>query len=92
MTEEQKKARKLSAESEHIKFIKDNYLRTKDGKEDCVFISYKSDDYEKVIVDIVYNVCHKYGLRVYFDTAFETITKPASSSQSVYKFQEPYMM
>lgn len=71
MTEEQKKARKLSAESGKIRWIKDHCLRTKDGDDDYVFISYKSDDYEKVLDDIIYNTCQKYGLRVYFDTAFD---------------------
>lgn len=71
MTKEQKTARKQSAESGHIRWIKDNCLRTKDGCDDYVFISYKSDDYEQVLDDIVYNVCKRYGLRVYFDTAFD---------------------
>lgn len=71
MTEEQKLARKESAESGNIKWIKDHCLRTKDGQDDFVFISYKSDDYKKVLDDIVYKVCKKYGLRVYFDTAFD---------------------
>lgn len=71
MTEEQRLARKESAANGNIRWIKDNCLRTKDGKDDYVFISYKSDDYEKVLDDIVYNVCKKYGLMVYFDTAFD---------------------
>lgn len=71
MTEEQKKARKLSAESGNIRWIKDNCLRTKYDKEDYVFISYKSDDYERVLDDILYKTCKKYGLKVYFDTAFD---------------------
>lgn len=71
MTEEQKNARKKSAEDGHIRWIKDNCLRDKDGKDDYVFISYKSDDYEKVLDEIVYNTCKKYGLKVYFDTAFD---------------------
>lgn len=71
MTEEQKRARKESAANGNIKWIKDNCLRTKDGQDDYVFISYKSDDYKKVLDDIVYNTCKKYGLRVYFDTAFD---------------------
>lgn len=71
MTEEQKQARKVSAESGNIRWIKDNCLRTKDGDDDYVFISYKSDDFEKVLDDIVYNVCRNYGLKVYFDTAFD---------------------
>ena len=71
MTEEQKKARKLSAESGNIRWIKDNCLRTKYGEDDYVFISYKSDDYEEVLDNILYKTCKKYGLKVYFDTAFD---------------------
>lgn len=71
MTEEQKLARKKSAENGNIKWIKEHCLRTKDGQDDFVFISYKSDDYKQVLDDIVYKVCKKYGLRVYFDTAFD---------------------
>lgn len=71
MTEEQKKARKLSAESGNIHWIKDNCLRTKYGEDDYVFISYKSDDYEEVLDNILYKTCKKYGLKVYFDTAFD---------------------
>lgn len=71
MDEEKKRKRKLSAENGNIRWIKDHYLRTKDGKDDYVFISYKSDDFEKVLDDIVYRTCKKYGLRVYFDTAFD---------------------
>lgn len=71
MTDEQKKARRKSAENGHIKWIKDNCLRTKDGSDDYVFISYRSDDFEQVLDDILYNTCRKYGLRVYFDTAFD---------------------
>lgn len=75
MTDEQKAARKKSAETGNIKWIKDNYLRTKDGEDDYVFISYKSDDYKQVLDDIVYKTCRKYGLRVYFDTAFDEESK-----------------
>lgn len=75
MTGEQKKARKISAESGNIKWIKEHCLRTKDSGEDYVFISYKSDDFEKVLDDIVYKTCKKYGLRVYFDTAFDDNAK-----------------
>lgn len=71
MTEDQKKARKASAESGHIKWIKDHCLRTMNDGEDYVFISYKSDDYERALDDILYRTCRKYGLRVYFDVAFD---------------------
>lgn len=71
MTAEQKEARRHSAENGNIRWLKDNCLRTKDGEDDYVFISYKSDDFERVLDDIVYQVCRKYELRVYFDTAFD---------------------
>lgn len=71
MTDEQRDARKLSAESGHIKWIKDHCLRTWKSGEDYVFISYKSDDYERALDDILYRTCQKYGLRVYFDVAFD---------------------
>lgn len=71
MTDAQKEARKKSAESGNIRWIKDHCLRTMEDDEDFVFISYKSDDSEKVLDDIIYNTCKKYGLRVYFDTAFD---------------------
>lgn len=71
MNEKQREARKKSADIGHIRLIKDKYLRTMDGDDDYVFISYKSDDYEKVLDEIVYNTCVKYGLHVYFDTAFD---------------------
>ena len=74
MTDEQKLQRKKSAEIGHIKWIKDKCLRTKDSKENYVFISYKSDNYEKVLDDIVFKACKKYGLKVYFDTAFDDNT------------------
>ena len=71
MTEEQRAARKKSAEEGNIRWIKDHCIRTKDGNDDYVFISYKSDDYEKVLDGILFRTCQKYGLRVYFDTAFD---------------------
>lgn len=71
MTKEQQEARKKSAESGNINWIKKNCLRTSNDGDDYVFISYKSDDFEKVLNDIVYKTCKKYGLRVYFDTAFD---------------------
>lgn len=42
-----------------------------EGKEDYVFISYKSDDWEKVLGKIVKHMVDTYGLRVYFDKNFK---------------------
>ena len=41
MTDEQKQARKISAESGHIKWIKDNCLRTMADNEDPIKIRVK---------------------------------------------------
>lgn len=71
MTEQQKEARKKSAESGHIKWIYDNCMRDRSKNDDYVFISYKSDDFEIALDKILYNTCRKYGLRVYFDTDFK---------------------
>ena len=76
MTEEQKQARRKSAESGKLSVIKDYFL-IKDKKDankkdkDFVFISYKSDDWKEALEDCIYETCIKYGLRVYFDTAFD---------------------
>ncbi len=71
MTDIQKAARKKSAESGPIKWIKDHCLCTRESGEDYVFISYKSDEYDQVLDGIIYRTCQKYGLRVYFDVAFD---------------------
>ena len=71
MTPEQKEARKRSAESGNIRWIKDHCLRDKDENEDFLFISYKSDDFQQVLEDIVYKLCKEYGLKVYFDASFD---------------------
>lgn len=44
---------------------------TSEGREDYVFISYKSDDWEKVLGKIVRHMVDTYGLRVYFDKNFD---------------------
>ena len=49
MTEAQQEARKKSAESGKIRWIKDHCLRTKYGNDTYVIISYKSDYYEQVL-------------------------------------------
>ncbi len=71
MTPEQREARKKSATNGNIRWIKDNCIRTKDGPDDYVFISYKSDSWQKVLDEIVYTTCKKYGLHVFFDTNFD---------------------
>lgn len=57
--------------SEIVKFIKSN-ICNKDKGEPFVFISYKSDDWEIVLEDVVYRLVKDYGLNIYFDGDFET--------------------
>lgn len=74
MTEEQRDARRRDREEEggHIRHLIDNgYVCDQSAKKDFIFISYKSDDWEKVLYEIVYGICTKYGLRVYFDAKFD---------------------
>ena len=40
-------------------------------KKPYVFISYSSKDWQRVLYEIVYELCKKKGLRVYFDTKFD---------------------
>ena len=59
------------AEDEHVRYIKEQ-LCDKDSNKPYVFISYKSDDWEVVLHDIVYRLMKDYGLNVYFDGSFDT--------------------
>lgn len=71
----QKEARKKDAHipGGHIyELIEQNYVVDKNDGKDYVFISYSSKDWEKVLYESVYDTCKKYGLRVYFDTQFDT--------------------
>lgn len=68
MTPEENKRR---ANDLHVKYIK-NHLCDKDGDKSFVFISYKSDDWEIVLHDIVYRLVKDYGLNVYFDGSFDS--------------------
>lgn len=52
--------------------IKDIAVCNKDGDKPYVFISYKSDNWEIVLNDIVRRLVENYGLNVYFDGDFET--------------------
>ena len=68
MTPEENRRR---AEDEHVRYIKE-HLCDKDSDRPYVFISYKSDDWEAVLHDIVYRLMKDYGLNVYFDGSFDT--------------------
>lgn len=68
MTPEENRRR---AADDHVKYIKD-HLCDRDGDKPFVFISYKSDDWETVLHDIVYRLVKEYGLRVYFDGSFDS--------------------
>lgn len=56
-------------QDEHVKYITD-HVCNKDGEKSYVFISYKSDDWEVVLQDIVYRLVKEEGLNVYFDGDF----------------------
>lgn len=47
-------------------------VTTGEKGEPYVFISYKSDSWEKVLAEIVYKLQTEYGLRVYFDKSFNS--------------------
>lgn len=67
LTEEEKLRRK---NDEHVRYIANN-ICNKDGNKPYVFVSYKSDDWEVVLHDIVYTLVKKYHLNVYFDGDFD---------------------
>lgn len=72
LTESQKEERKsyLSQDGPNLK------VTTKDQEQDYVFISYKSDNWEKVFKEIVIPLQKKYGLRVYCDIIFDDENSP----------------
>lgn len=55
---------------EYVKYIAE-HVCNKDGDKSYVFVSYKSDDWEIVLQDIVYRLVKEYGLNVYFDGDFD---------------------
>lgn len=67
MTVEETKKRE---ENEHVKYIK-RHLCDCSGEKDFVFVSYKSDDWDVVLSDIVYRLVAEYGLNIYFDGSFD---------------------
>lgn len=70
-----KEERKRDAEDQngHIyELIHKGYVVDKNSGSDYIFISYSSKDWKRVLYDIVYDVCTKKGLKVYFDTKFDT--------------------
>ena len=67
LTNEQKKAREEDA---NVRYLSQN-ICNKDGDKDFVFISYKSDDWEIVLKEIVYKLVKEYGLNIYFDGDFK---------------------
>lgn len=68
MTPEENRKREQDA---HVKFIKE-HICDKNGDKSFVFISYKSDDWNVVLHDIVYTLVKDYGLNVYFDGSFDS--------------------
>lgn len=67
LTEEQRKERRNDS---HVKTLKE-VICNKDSGKPYVFVSYKSDDWETVLHDVVYKLVQEHGLRVYFDGAFD---------------------
>lgn len=68
MTHEENMRRSTDA---NVNFIKNN-ICDRNGDKSYVFISYKSDDWEIVLHDIVYRLVKDYGLNVYFDGSFDS--------------------
>lgn len=68
MTNDENKRRQ---QDEHVRYIK-NHLCDKDSKKPFVFISYKSDDWEIVLHEVVYTLVKDHGLNVYFDGSFDS--------------------
>lgn len=67
-----KEERKKDAENGHIhELISRKSIVDRSDKKPYVFISYSSKDWHKVLYEIVYELCMKKGLRVYFDTKFD---------------------
>ena len=58
---------------EREKLIKDLGIRytTDDKQEPYIFVSYKSDDWREVMGEIIHPLQKRYGLRVYYDQAFD---------------------
>ena len=67
MTKEENQRR---ANNPKVKELKSRIVN-KDMKKPFVFISYKSDDWEIVLADIVYRLVSRYGLNVYYDGDFD---------------------
>ncbi len=83
MTDEEQKRRK---NNDIVKELKNN-LCDADGNKNYVFISYKSDDWETVLTDIVYRLVKDYGLNVYYDGSFDK--NPDSWLTQLKKNMEP---
>ena len=68
MTPQENERRSLDP---HVDYIKE-LICDRDGNQSYVFISYKSDDWEVVLHEIVYKLVKDYGLNVYFDGSFDS--------------------
>lgn len=67
MTPEERRRRE---EDPNVKYLKKK-ICDYTGEKSFVFISYKSDDWEVVLSDIVYRLVKDYNLNVYFDGSFD---------------------
>lgn len=68
LTTEQKEKRRHDPRVQHIK----KCICNKESGKPYVFISYKSDDWEPVLQDVVYKLVKDYGLNIYFDGDFDS--------------------
>lgn len=76
------------SKDERVRFIKD-HIQDMSSKKPFVFISYKSDDWETVLGEIVYRLIKDYGLNVYFDGSFD-IHNSLWISQFPENMESPY--
>lgn len=67
LTSEQKEKRR---QDPHVQYVKSR-ICNKDSGKPYVFVSYKSDDWEPVLRDVVYRLVKEEGLNVYFDGDFD---------------------
>lgn len=71
MTNEENERRKNHP---RIKELKEK-ITDKTSKTPYIFVSYKSDDWEIVLTEIVYKLVNEYGLNVYYDGSFDLHNK-----------------
>lgn len=68
MTDEERLRRNANPKVNELK----EKISNKNSDRSYVFISYKSDDWEKVLTEIVYKLVNEYGLNIYYDGSFDS--------------------